>query len=139
MKPFVRPSRPDLFSTVIKMKMEILDQQLSICKINKISEDSLNKDLFFLSKTDKEMSLVCPTADAPDEAESKDDGWVAMRICGTLDFSLTGILSRITSILAEYKIGIFAISTYDTDYILVKEQTLEEAKRVLSTNGYEFV
>ena len=65
----------------------------------------------FTGRTDEEKSLVCPADIIPENVIVRDDGWRAFRICGVLDFSLIGILSRITRILAENKIGIFAIST----------------------------
>ena len=66
----------------------------------------------------------------------RDDGWKAFRIQGVLDFSLIGILSRISAILAENKIGIFAVSTYNTDYILVKKENYQRALKALETEGY---
>jgi len=67
---------------------------------------------------------------------AREDGWKGFRIEGILDFSLIGILSKISAILADNKIGIFAVSTYNTDYILVKEGDLERAAQALSKAGY---
>ena len=67
----------------------------------------------------------------------RDDGWKAFRIQGVLDFSLIGILSKISSVLAENEIGIFAISTFNTDYILTKEENFGRAIEVLSKAGYQ--
>ncbi len=71
------------------------------------------------------------------ETAAREDGWRAFRIEGVLDFSLTGILSAISGILAENGIGIFAVSTYNTDYILVKAENLVKALDVLREAGYE--
>ena len=68
---------------------------------------------------------------------AREDGWKAFRIQGVLDFSLVGILSKITSILAEHNIGIFAVSTFNTDYILVKAEQFEHALAVLAESSYE--
>ena len=68
-----------------------------------------------------------------------DDGWKAFRIQGVLDFSLIGILSKISAVLADNKIGIFAISTYNTDYILVKAENYSKALEVLADEGYQIV
>jgi hypothetical protein len=70
---------------------------------------------------------------------AREDGWRAMRVVGTLDFSLTGILSGIATALADAKIGIFAVSTYDTDYILVKQENLDRAVEALKEAGYGFI
>ena len=69
---------------------------------------------------------------------NRDDGWRAFRICGQLDFSLIGILARISGILASNEVGIFAISTYNTDYILTREENCEKAIKALKEAGYKF-
>ena len=83
------------------------------------------------------MSLVCLTENVPDNTTDRDDGWRAFRIEGVLDFSLIGILAKISTILAENKIGIFAVSTYNTDYILTKAEQFDKAIKVLADSGYE--
>jgi hypothetical protein len=98
-----------------------------------------DKEFWFAARTDEEISLVCKTSDCPAETLERDDGWKGFRIEGVLDFSLIGILSKISSILAENKIGIFAVSTYNTDYILVKEENFERAMEVLANEGYNVI
>lgn len=90
----------------------------------------------FIGKTDEEISLVCRTEDAPENTTDRDDGWRGFRIQGTLDFSLIGILSKLSGILADNGIGIFAVSTFNTDYILVKDENYEKALTILSNSGY---
>ncbi|MBQ6716784.1 MAG: ACT domain-containing protein [Clostridia bacterium] len=119
------------------MILQILPQRLTVCKVAKLSDIDLMQEFFFLSKTDEEISLVCETRYAPSNATHREDGWKAFRIQGTLDFSLIGILSKITTILAENQIGIFAVSTYNTDYILVKEENFKKAMRALGEAGHE--
>ena len=92
-----------------------------------------------IGKTDDELSLVCPTNIIPENILIHDDGWKGFRICGELDFSLIGILSKISTILAENNIGIFAISTFNTDYILFKKENLQKVISVMESNGYTFV
>ena len=82
---------------------------------------------------------MCPRGDVPAKTLERDDGWRGFRIEGVLDFSLIGILSRLSGILAENKIGIFAVSTYNTDYILVKAEQFDRAMEVLAGAGYEVV
>ena len=94
---------------------------------------------FFVGKTDEEISLVCLTSDVPDNTTDRVDGWRTFRIEGVLDFSLIGILSEISKVLAENKIGIFVVSTYNTDYILVKRENLQKAQQALKATGYEVV
>ena len=119
-----------------ELEIKVIDQDFSICKPENLSQIKFEDDYIFIGKTDEELSLVCSTESVPDNTLSRDDGWTAFRIQGVLDFSLIGILSRITTLLADNKIGVFAISTYNTDYILTKKENFEDALRVLSDNGY---
>lgn len=121
------------------MKLKTLDYDLTVCKVASIADVDLNTDFFFIGKTDEEISLVCRTGDTPQQTTERDDGWKGFRIQGVLDFSLIGILSKLSGILAENEIGIFAVSTYNTDYILVKKENFHRAMNVLSEAGYEFV
>lgn len=82
---------------------------------------------------------MCRSEDTPQNTIERDDGWRGFRIQGVLDFSLIGILSKLSGILAEHKIGIFAVSTYNTDYILVKEENFERALDALTSEGYTIV
>lgn len=121
---------------VSELEIKVIDQDFSICKPENLSQIKWEEDYFFIGKTDEELSLVCSTESVPDNTLSRDDGWKAFRIQGVLDFSLIGILSGITTLLADNKIWVFAISTYNTDYILTKKENFEDALRVLSDNGY---
>ena len=121
------------------MELKRIDHKLTVCKVTEISNINWNTDFCFLAKTDEELSLVCKTEDAPQNTAARDDGWRGFRIQGVLDFSLIGILSKLSGILAEHQIGIFAVSTYNTDYILVKEENFERALTVLGSEGYTVV
>ncbi len=119
------------------MKLKKLPYNLTVCKTQSISDIDLSSDFFFIGMTDEELSLVCRTEDVPEKTVERDDGWRGFRIEGVLDFSLVGILSKLSTILAENGIGIFAVSTYNTDYILVKAENFERAMAVLVAAGYE--
>ncbi len=119
------------------MELQVLTERLSICKLDSAYGLNLERDLYFISRTRNEVSLVCPEEDVPSSATERDDGWRALMIVGPLDLSLIGILSRISTILADNGIGIFALSTFDTDYILVREANLERAKDSLAEEGYD--
>ena len=118
------------------MELKRLEFDLTVCKVETISDIDLSTDFFFIGKTDEEISLVCKTEDTPEKTTERDDGWKGFRIQGILDFSLIGILSKLSGILAESNIGIFAVSTFNTDYILVKAENFERALSVLSAEGY---
>ncbi len=121
------------------MKIKIIDGDFTVCKVRDYSETDLNAEYCFTGKTDNENSLVCKTDDVPLNAIAGEPGWKAFRIDEILDFSLTGILARISALLADQKIGIFAVSTYNTDYIFVKEADFAKALTTLADAGYEII
>ena len=119
------------------MKLIPLPQALTVCKLPDQQEYDPKGGFYFLARTANELSLVCPTETAPAGTIAREDSWRAFYIEGTLDFSLIGILAKISAILAENAIGIFVVSTYDTDYILVKAENFARALAVLGEAGYE--
>ena len=88
-------------------------------------------------RTDEEITVICPSAIdlATQQCES---GWSVLKVIGPLDFSLTGILADISRILSDAKISLFALSTWDTDYILIKSCSREEAIKALTGAGHFF-
>lgn len=118
------------------MELKIINQDLSICKVEDLSQIDYSDEFYFIGKTDEELSLVCSTNLVPNNIIECDNGWKAFRIEGVLDFSLIGILSKISTLLAENEIGIFAVSTYNTDYILTKKENFEKVIETLENNGY---
>ncbi len=118
--------------------LKVLPYDLTVCKTESVSDIDFSSDFFFAGKTDEEISLVCKTEDAPEKTAEREDGWRCFRIEGQLDFSLTGILSRISAVLADAGIGIFAVSTYNTDYVLVKARDLDRSVSSLKEAGYVF-
>lgn len=121
------------------MEIKRMDHDFSVCKVADYSLVKLNAEYSFIGKTDEEMSLVCMTEDVPANVTERDDGWKAFRIQGILDFSLIGILSEISGILADNKIGIFAISTFNTDYVLTKKEDYQRALDALNHAGYNII
>lgn len=118
------------------MELKKIDRDFSVCKVEDYSLVNFNKEFTFAGKTDEENSLVCPTSEVLSNATNIDNGWKAFRIQGVLDFTLIGILSAISEILAKNKIGIFAISTFNTDYILTKAENFQSALEILARTGY---
>ena len=123
------------------MELKILDNKLKVVKLepNEIVPEIVYKQEFYsITKTDEELSIVV-NEDVNILSNAFEDNWKAIKIVGTLDFALIGILSKISTILAQAKISIYAISTYNTDYILVKADKLEKAIKVLVQNEYKFI
>ena len=118
------------------MELEKLPYNLTICKVAQMKDIDLAQDICFIARTDEEISLVCRTEAAPLHTLERDDGWRGYRVKGPLDFSLVGILSRISGILADNGISVFAVSTYNTDYILVRADDFERAGHALISAGY---
>lgn len=118
------------------MKLVTLPQALSVYQVPALTELDLSQQPLFISVTDEEISVVSATDNVPTNTIEREDGWKAFKIEGVLDFSLVGILAKIAQLLADADISIFAVSTYNTDYILVKTEKQAAAISVLTANGY---
>lgn len=121
------------------MEIRKVHQEFSVCQVENYSFVNLGSEYSFIGKTDEENSLVCITNEVPPNVIQREDGWKAFRIQGVLDFSLIGVLSKIASILADNDVSIFAVSTYNTDYILIKKENYQKAIKTLSNAGYKII
>ncbi len=122
------------------LSMKVLENEFSVVRLA-LDEDipkwAFESDYFSITKTDDELSIVCDTQVVPSNDNYViENHWKALKVMGPLDFSLVGILSKISKILVDESISIFAISTYDTDYILVKKDVLANAICALKNNNY---
>ena len=121
------------------MKIEKIDYEFTVCRVKDYTLVNLDDEFCFIGKTDEEKSLVCRADKVPGNVVEQENGWKAFRVQGGLDFSLIGVLSKISALLAGNGIGIFVVSTYNTDYVFVKEEKMGEALQVLADNGYRVV
>lgn len=124
-----------------ELRFTVLEEDFSLHRLlpsDAVPENVFSATFYSLTKTSDELSIVCPDSIEINSTE-KDTGWSCIKIIGPLQFSLTGILANISTCLAEAEISIFSISTYDTDYILVKKDLLELATIELIKSGYVFV
>lgn len=125
------------------LTMKLLKEKYGVCRLNKtelIPEWAKNSDFFSITKTSDELSIVCFEDSIPNDINIKcEKDWRVLKIEGPLDFSLIGILASISTILAQKGISIFAISTYDTDYILVKNKDIDNAIDSLIKERYEVI
>jgi hypothetical protein len=118
-----------------KLSLSVLPDRLAVCRLDKnaaIPRWATDDTFFSISRTEDELSIVCSENRVPNNIKSEKN-WRALKVIGPLDFSLTGILASFANALAEAKISIFAISTFDTDYILLDNKNLERAVKVLSS------
>jgi len=119
--------------------LTVLEETFSIHRLApdaSLPETISECDFYSLSKTADELSLVCPEHLAL-KSEKHSPDWKCLKVAGPLDFKLTGILAGITDVMAKEKISVFAISTFDTDYILIKKQNLTNAVSALERAGYQ--
>jgi len=123
------------------LTMKLLREKYGVCRLNKtdlIPEWAQNGDFFSITRTSDELSIVCNEDSIPSGIKCEKD-WRIFKVEGPLDFSLIGILASISTILAQKGISIFAISTYDTDYILVKDKDINNAIAALVNEKYEII
>lgn len=121
------------------LRLLLLESRLAVCRSApdaQIPEGLYREPFYSLTRTDDELSLVCLESRAPKQGQVE-RGWRCLAVEGPLDFNEVGVFAALTQPLAEAGVGIFAISTYDTDYLLVKEELLEQAIRSLETAGHE--
>ncbi len=122
------------------MKLSKINGSFSICQLKgnaDIPQWIYQSSFFNISKTSEELSIVCEEQNVPADVK-QNSGWTAFKVEGPLDFNLTGILASIANPLAEAKISIFAVSTFDTDYVFVKSDQFEKARHILTANGFTF-
>ena len=118
------------------LQLQVIPETFSICQVENYRGIDIDQPFVFTGRTDEEKSLVCPVSMVPESTLDRSDGWKMFRICGQLDFSLIGILAELSSVFARAEIGIFAISTYNTDYVLVKDKDYRKAIKALDRAGY---
>ncbi|HXG64259.1 MAG TPA: ACT domain-containing protein [Blastocatellia bacterium] len=122
-----------------KLTLSILPERFAICRLGpqeRIPDWALAGNLFSVTRTPEELSIVCLEANAPPGTKCE-SGWRCLKVAGTLDFSQTGVLASLAAPLAEAGISIFVVSTYDTDYLMVKEENLQRAAAILSEAGHQ--
>ncbi len=122
-----------------RFTLRLIDDRFAIHSLPKNTEiprQVFDSYMYFIAKTFDEISIVLPQEVGLVSDDIEPD-WQALEVVGPLDFTLTGILSNIATVLANEKISIFAMSTFDTDYILVKEDTMKAAVEALRANQYQ--
>ena len=123
-----------------KIVLSILEETYIIHKLDqstKLPEGPIDCEFYSLSNSQEELSLVCPEQILI-QSENNSPSWKCLKVAGPLDLNLTGILAGLSDTLAKAKISIFAISTFETDYVLIQKQALKAAKTALISQGYQF-
>jgi hypothetical protein len=125
----------------IKLKMTLLKESHGVCRLSPGSPfPDWAADSAFLSmtRTTDELSIVCLQSSIPEGVRCEKE-WRILKVEGPLDFSLIGIIAKISSLLAEAGISLFVISTFDTDYLLVKGTSIQRAIDILTRSDYEIM
>ena len=121
------------------MKILLLRDNLSIFQVYSVEDLDLSIKPLHIGVTNDEISVIAPTNTVPSITINRNDGWKMFKVDGVLDFSSVGIVSSISSVLAKAKLSIFSVSTYNTDYILVKNNNLDKAIKALNAAGLEVI
>lgn len=122
----------------LRLTLHVLSERLAVCRLPadaRLPAWATNAPFFSLIRTSDELSVVCPDTCVPADIRCE-RGWRALRFVGALDFALVGVLVAVAVPLAEAGVSIFALSTYDTDYVLVRETQLADAVAVLERAGH---
>ena len=123
-----------------KIVLSILEETYIIHKLDKstnLPEEMIECEFYSLSNSQEELSLVCPEQILI-QSENNSPNWKCLKVAGPLDLKLTGIIAGLSDTLEKAKISIFAITTFDTDYVLIQKKVLETAKSALKSAGYKF-
>ena len=139
-RPNAAPSRTASDLIDRSMKLLMLDDELGIARLDATDPTPAWAEgkLSSVTRAAEELSIVCAAAAIPADVQAA-RGWRCLRVAGRLDFSLTGVLAAIAGPLAAAHVSIFAVSTYDTDYVLVPGESLRAAMEALSASGHEVV
>lgn len=119
------------------MEIKVLEDEFSVLKYEKMPENIT--DIHFTAVTNDEISVLCKTKFKPENFIDSEDGFMGFMINENLDFSLIGIISRITSILADNDISVFTVSTFNTDYFFVKKENFALSCQLLLSSGYDIL
>ena len=122
-----------------ELRLSLLIGHMSVCRLNpvaRIPDWAMASGFLSITRTDEELSVVCPEEAIPEDVRSE-GGWRVLRLEGPFEFSEVGVLASVVGSLAEADVSVFAVSTYDTDYVLVKAGQLEAAVSALRAWGHE--
>lgn len=122
-----------------RLNLSLLPERLAVCQLppdGLLPEWTAATSAFLaLIRTPEELSIVCREAALPAGARHE-PGWCALKVAGPLDFGLTGILAALAEPLARAGVSIFVLSTFNTDYVLVKQERLDDAIAALQAAGH---
>lgn len=121
----------------MRYTLTVGEERLAVCRLPHGSRvpAHLPGPFYSVTCTPDELSIVCNSEAAPTDAHVE-DGWRALKLAGPVDFGQTGVLESLLRPLADSRVGVFAVSTFDTDYVLIKETELKRAVNALEGAGH---
>lgn len=123
------------------MQLTLLKPEYSVCQLETEAPTppwAKNGEFFAITRTTEELSIVCQSQLVPADVLAE-NGWRAVKVVGPLEFSMVGVLASLSATLAEASVSIFVISTYNTDYVLVKAAQLDDAITALLGAGHQII
>lgn len=123
----------------MRMTLRLLPGRYAVCRLapgSPLPSPSGEEDLWSVTRTRDEVSVVLPEAGVQEDWKAE-TGWRCFEVAGPLDFSLTGVMAALTVPLADAGVSVFAVSTYDTDYVMVREADLGRAREALTAAGHD--
>lgn len=121
------------------MDLKMIDGEFVICQVKNFKEINLEQDYVFTAKTKEEYSIICPKEVGPKEWIKIEYGWKCFRIAEDAAFEKYGMIAFLADIVAKQKTGILVVATFDTDYILIKEEKMEQVKKALVEAECQFI
>ena len=120
------------------LELILMSERLAVCRLDSTDESDLRaaSGLFSVTRTEDELSVICPEGDAPPTAREVSGGWRALKVLGPLDHSSVGVLASLAGPLADAGVALFPLATFDTDYVLVKQTDVERAAGALEAAGH---
>jgi hypothetical protein len=123
----------------MQLKFRLFSGLLAVCQLPPNAPVPMwasGEGFVSVTRTEDELSIVCAAEHVP-EGMKHEKGWICLQLQGPFPFQMTGVLASFLEPLAAHRIPIFAVSTYDTDYVLVKQEDVERALQALKTAGHE--
>ena len=123
---------------MLNLTLTLLNDSFTIHRLNpktNVPATALDSSFFAITRTSDELSIVVPDT-VEIQSEQSETGWAGFKVEGPLDFNLVGVLAGIATVLTDAKVSIFALPTFDTDYILIKRVQVDAAKDALTSAGY---
>lgn len=122
----------------MRLRLAILPQRLAVCRLTADAEapDWVRGAFTSVTRTSEELSVICDDQAVPDGVKAE-RGWRAIKVEGPIPFEMTGVAAALVAPLAEARISVFLLATFDTDYLLLKEDVFARSLEILRAAGHE--